>query len=42
MTNSDISPVRRGIPLGYALAAIFSIQVLIVAVALFSSSPGWL
>jgi len=42
MTNSDISPVRRGLPLGYVLAAVFSVQVLIVAVALLSSSPGWL
>jgi hypothetical protein len=42
MTNQDRAPVRRGLPLGYVLAAVFSVEALIVAVALFSGTPGWL
>jgi hypothetical protein len=42
MTNPNSAPVRRSVPLGYILAAVFSVEALIVAVALFSGKPGWL
>jgi hypothetical protein len=42
MTNSSSAGARRGVPLGYILAAVLSVQALIVAVALLSSTPGWL
>lgn len=42
MRNKDSAPVRRGMTLGFVLAAVFSVQALIVAVALVSGTPGWL
>ena len=41
MTNSNRTPVRRGIPLGYVLAAVFSVEALVVAIALLAGPRGW-
>ena len=42
MTNAQGEQARRGLTLGEILAAVISVQVLIVAVALLAGAPGWL
>jgi hypothetical protein len=41
MTNPN-TVQGRGLTLGTVLAAVFSVQALIVGVALLAGSPGWL